>query len=325
MLKVFIARGSGVNKNHLRARHPAVVEYDGVAPSFVAPNPVSAQQVQFLEWLINKAYELSGISQLSASSKNPLGSNASGKALDTMEDMESDRFSHVQMQYAMFRLDIGQCMIDEARDLARDASGPKARIKRAELAPWIRELDWKKVEIDAGNYHLGMEAINFLPESRAGKLAYVGELAKNGLVTDPMTIMAQMDEPDLARANRYQLGPYRNLERIMELLADESVPLADLMPDPHFNFQLGKVMAEGEYNFAMATDAPEEVLERYRQWLSQLEGLEKKRAQSTTGGAMAAGGLPMVPGGAPAGPPGMGPMPPMPPPMPPPAPGMAMA
>jgi hypothetical protein len=324
MLKVFMARGSNVNKNHLRARHPAVVEYDGAKPEYVAPNPVSTQQVQFLQWLIQQAYELAGISQLSASSKNPLGANASGKALDTMEDIESDRFGHVQMQYAMFRMDIGTCLIDEARALSAEASGPDARIKRSELAPWIREIEWKKVKIDEGSFELGMEAINFLPESRAGKLAYVGELAKNGLITDPMTIMAQMDEPDLARANRYQLGPYRNLERIMEQLADESIPMSDLVPDPHLDFKLGYTMAKGEYNYAMSTDAPEEVLERYRTWLSQLEGLEKKKA-SSTGGAAAAGGLSVIQGGAPAGPPGMGPMPPAPMPMPPPAPGMPMA
>lgn len=328
MLKVFYPRGSNVNKHHLRARHPAVVEYDGAKPEYVAPNPVSAQQIQFLGWLIQQAYELAGISQLSASSKNPLGSNASGKALDTMEDIESDRFSHVQMQYAMYRLDIGRCIVDEARALAEDANekrkgGP--RIERGELAAWIREIDWRKVKIDEGGYQLGMEAINFLPDSRAGKLSYIGELAKNGLVTDPMTIMAQMDEPDLARANRYQLGPYRYLEKVMEQLADVKIPFEDLAPDPHIRFDLAKVMALGEYNNAMAAHppAPEEVLERYREYLNQLESLEKKKATSMAGG-MAAGAPGMMPGAPPAGPPGMAPMPPMPP-LPPPAPGMAMA
>jgi hypothetical protein len=299
MLKIFQARSSNVDKHHLRARHPVVIEYDGTPPQFVAPNPVSVQQIQFLEWLINKAYEISGISQLSASSKNPLGSNASGKAIDTMYDIESDRFSTVEIAQATWVCDLGQLLVDEAQALAADAADPKCReISRKDLAPWIREIDWKKVRIDEGEYHLTIEAINFLPESRAGKLSALAELGKAGLITDPVVMLAQFEEPDMQRMFRTELGPYYNLLRVMEGVAEPSVPFIEVQPDPHMDLKRGIRMAIAEYNDAMSEpNCPEEILERFRKWLSLAEPMEKKsraakEAANSNIGAGSAGAMP---------------------------------
>jgi hypothetical protein len=317
-----------VNKNHLRARHPVVIEHDGNAPQFVAPNPVAPQQIQFLEWLIQKAYEISGISQMSASSKNPLGSNASGKALDTMYDIESDRFAQVETGYAMFICDLGTLMIDEARDMVAEAGDRDgdSDLKKSDLAKWIRDIDWAKVDIDAGDYHLGVEPINFLPDSRAGKLAFVKEMASAGLIPDPSMTASLFDEPDIARMNRWTLGPVRNLERVMEGLADPKVQMLDIAPDEYMNLKLGILMAKGELEDAASLGADETVLERYRQWI----GLAKDADSTATSGANASPSLPGMPtgagmpamptagslqpglgGGGPsmAGPPGMPPMP----------------
>lgn len=303
MLKVFQARGSNVNKNHLRARHPVVVEYDGAAPQYVAPNPVSQQAVQFLELLIQKGYEIAGISQMSASSKNVLGSNASGKAIDTMDDLQSDRFAHVEAGYMQFRVEIGQLHIDEARAMYMEAHcsddewkheqaegevlGDK--LTKAELAPWIREHEWDKVEIDEGNYHLTVEPINFIPDSRAGKLSAVSELSKAGLIPDPTMTADLFDEPDIARANRTILGPKHRLDEIMEGLADPGVPMIDLLPDSYDNLKLGVLMAKGELKDAQAHKAPPEVIDRYHQWIEAAHELE----------AIATAGAPPMPGAMP--------------------------
>lgn len=319
MLKVFVQRSSNVNKRHMRARHPVVIEHDGAAPQYVAPNPVSAVTIQFIDWLINKAAEISGISQLSQAGKNPLGSNASGKAIDTMYDIESDRHSMVELALAMFMCDLGTLIIDEAREMADDDAEGEPGCK---LAAWIDEIDWQKIEVDGGDYHLGVEAVNFLPESRAGKLSFVAELAKAGLIPDPTMTAALFDEPDIARANRTNLGPYHNIERCMEGLADLSVPMLDVVPDEYMNLKLGVLVAKGELNDAAAMGAPEDVLDRYRQWIDlakeliptpdaapSLQGMPSSPnmpAPSTAAGLqpdLGAGGPPMPMPGQPA--PGM--------------------
>lgn len=290
-LTIFLPRGANINKTELRAKQVKVVETDGPAPAFVAPNPVSPQLTQYLNFLLEQAYQISGVSQASASSKNPLGSNASGKALDTMYDLESDRFSQLELQYAHARVDLGRLIIDEARAIAADSSMP-----RRKKAKWINEIDWSRVRVDEGEYTLKVEAVNFLPDTRAGKLSTVKELADSGLLQDPTQTAALFNEPDLARANRSMLGPYNYARALCSKLADPEIPLLDVAPDPHVP-GLGstvKKMVQGEYAQAIAEDAPEEVLERYRQFLGLLAAVDQ-----TSSGAPPSpvGGPPLPPAG----------------------------
>lgn len=315
-LKIFSPRGSHVEKSHLRARNPAVIEHDGGVPQYVAPLPFNPAVLQYIQWRISQGYEMSGVSQATAASKSALGNQASGKALDTQYDIESDRFGDKELGYAMFRVDLGRCMIDEARDIAQDDE-----IKESEKAEWIRKTDWKRVEVDEGPFHLILEPINFVPDARSGKLATVNEMASAGLLTDPMQIAALFDEPDIARANRHLLGPYRMLEKWTELLGDEDYPLEQLTPTPLIvaHVQLATQMCEGELANVIAEedeDHPNDVVqERYRWALSMLEA-EAKQAAAPPPGAPAPGmgaPAPMDPTAMPGGPmppaaPGMDPM-----------------
>lgn len=308
-LRIFIQRGSNVIKNHVRTREAAIIEHDGPAPTYIAPSPVSPQVIQFLEWLVQQAYQISGISQASAASKNPLGGTPSGKALDTMYDLESDRFSHVELSYAMFRVDIGMCILDEARGVAANDN-----IKAADKAAWIRDIDWKKVRVDGGDYHLILEPVNFLVDSRSGRLDQVNDLAKAGVLGgDPMQTAALFDEPDLARANRHLLGPYHLLERIMEDLANPESPLEPLTPTPYLLAfaDSAKSMALGELCNIEAERRDEKddaVADRFRWFLDMLKAAQDA-ATAQLAPAMAPGaGLdpnaPPMPGPPGAPPPG---------------------
>lgn len=319
-LKIFARRGSNINKNHLRSRDPVVIETDDVDPKFIAPNPVSNQAFEVLKWTAQQMYEIAGVSQLAAASKSSLGPNASGKALDTMDDIQSDRFSYLDLQYSMGRVDSGMGMIDEARELAAEVKSGKTDAK---LAPWIREIDWRKFDFDGGGFHLNIEPINFLPEARAGKLDTVGDLIKiPGLISNPLLLGTLFDEPDIAAANRHILGPVRALQRLAEMLGDLSTPLEDCVPTVYMLDPpgLAKQIIKGEHDNAFAEQADDRYLGRYRWFLQMLEGLEKQMAQPQSpapgpdmggppmSGAMPPGMPPGMPGPGAMGPPGpMGP------------------
>jgi hypothetical protein len=293
-LKVFAFRGSNgmnVNKHHLKAKHPAVIEVDGQMPQFVAPTPFNQATLEYLKWRIQQAYEMCGISQASAASKNPLGSNASGKALDTMYDLESDRFADVENEYGQFRVELGQLLLDEARAIAADA---KEEDSDLEPAAWIEEIDWTKFDTDEGDYHLILEPVNFLPDARSGKLAQVKEMAEAGLLSNPMQTAALFDEPDIASANRYLLGPYRKLEKWIDDIANVDIPLEECVPTPYMLRipGLAKEMLLGEMDMADAESAEEEVLARFRWACDMLKGAEDELAQQEAAAAAPAPGAP---------------------------------
>lgn len=302
-LKIWERRGTDINKHHLRARHPIVMEFDGDKPIYEAPNPASVQAMDSLRWLIQEMYQIAGISELAAASKNTLGPNASGKALDTMEDIQSDRFSQLETQQAMGRVDIGMVLLDEARDLAADETF------KGKCAPWIKSIDWSKFDFDEGTYHLNTEPENFLVGSRAGKLDQIGDLGKiPGLLTNPMQTAGLFEEPDIQRTFRHLLGPQRMLEKVMEMLGNMKIPLEDCTPTPHMNPDLAKEMAEGELGNAFAEEADDELQGRYRWFLQMLEDLQKQKMAAPPVPQLGAPGMPPDPMAGPAPGPMAGPM-----------------
>lgn len=303
-LKVFLPRAASIDKHQLRARHPIVVEYDGQVPQYVAPDPASRQAMDSLRWLIQQMYEISGISQLAAAAKSTLGPNASGKAINTMDELQSDRHSQIDLQFSMGRVDVGMIILDEAKALAADDD----RAENIELAPWIDEIEWDRFDFDGGAYHLNIEPINFLPDTRAGKLDALGDLGKiPGFLTSPLQTASLFEEPDIQREFRYLLGPKRYLERVMGMLGDIRVPLTDCVPTPQMDPVLALDMAKGYHGDAFSRNASENVLGRYRWFMSMLEGEQKMKTPLPAPGP-AAGAMP-PPGALPPGPASPPPMP----------------
>jgi len=287
MLKIFVQRGSNIIKNHLRAKHPAVIEYDGVEPHYVAPNPISEQSFKLILMIIDQMYKISGVSEMAAHAKNTLGSNASGRAIDTMDDIQSDRFAHVELGYGSSRCELGRVQIDRAKELYEEAKRGEIDklpewpggnpVTMDDLAAWIREIEWDKLEIDEGGYSLTLEPINFLPDSRAGRLSFVAELAKGGLIPDPTMTAALFDEPDIQRMNRPMLGAIHNIERMIEDIGDTGVPLQNCLPSEYSNLALFKLMAQGELEEAQALRVQEhdpEVIERFDQVIKYVKDLQ---------------------------------------------------
>lgn len=259
-LTVFVPRQAKINKDHLRSRHPKVVEYEGAMPQYVAPLPVSPQLFQYLEWLLDICDDISGLSRDFQSGNTQLGASASGRAQLVLDDIQSDRFAMFQLHESLMMVDVGALVIDEARAIAEEC--PKS-----EQAAWISEHKWAKVELDEGLYQLKIEPVSFLPGTRAGKLAAIEQYSQAGLISDPTEVLDAMDEPDLQRMNRSRLGPRRAIERVMADLADVDVDLFQLSPDSFFPLEQGIAMARAELDDAWANNAPAEVCDRFRRWI----------------------------------------------------------
>lgn len=336
-LKIFAPRAANVNKNHLRARDPAVLEIDGPPGQiqFVAPDPVSKQAWAIAFQIKSEMYNISGIPEWQAAGKKPLGNNVSGKAIDTMDDMASDRFAQVETGWQQARVGIGRAHIDLAKHIHAEMKGKLKRrfpeqpkpIAKADVAEWIRGHEWDRVDIDGGDYHLTLEPINFISGTRGGKLEEIAEAAKAGLIPDPTMTAALMDEPDIQRMNRATLGPYHRIERCLEGLANPKVDYMTIAPDDYMNLPLAKLMAKGEHEQAVADEADDETIERFERFLADIKAKEDAAAASGMGSPSLQGAqsnTTIAQGNAATLQPGGGGPPALPPGMPPTGPGPAM-
>ena len=303
-LIVFTQRGSGINKSHLGARHPHILEYTGQRPEFEMPNVYSAQMLQFLDWLVQQAYDITGVSRMSAQAKKPAGLD-SGRALEVHYDIESERFATFEQAYGHWRVAVGELYIDEAKALSEENEG-------GYTANWadrdiVERIDWGQVDLQRDQFRLGLEPTSFLPDTRAGKVKAIEELTKIGVIAQEW-IPALIDAPDIERFNRVKNAPFEAVERHMELLMDVDEEMPN--PDAFLPHQQAQDMGKAYLLRCEAEGAPEEVLQRFRDYISLVEAnvtrMEEGMAEQQAAQGMVPGnGMPAPGGGVlpPAAPP----------------------
>ena len=244
---------------------PFKLTYKGPrAPDFTAPTPFSAQTFQYLQFKIDQAHNLVGSAQWSAQGRSPLGAGASGVAIDTMEDLLSDRHAVMEDRVGIGRIGVAQVILSAAGRVAArmeeieeattgkeldaevdameegdedgeerpeemPAEAKPTKRKKPYYATWmdkgvLERLDWHQVAMTRKQYRLQLEPVGFMPSTRAGKLAATAELIKNGIIAQNQAADLY-DEPDIAHLNRLQLAMNHNNQRMCELVGQLDKPL----------------------------------------------------------------------------------------------------
>ena len=192
--QTFVIEGSNLNPKDL-SNKAGVVYGIKMPPGVNTPPVVSVQQRMFdpqwqqlLEYYIKQAYEIVGISQLSAMSKKPSGLD-SGTALATMEDIESDRFETQVSNYIRTFVDLANLIInivDEDNEvLPSDIN--------------VSAIKWKDVKRQKDLFKVQYSAATSLSKDPAEKIKQIVQMTQIGLIT-PDKVARYLDMPDLEDA-----------------------------------------------------------------------------------------------------------------------------
>lgn len=150
----------------------------------VTPAPYDPMWNNCLEMYVKQAYEIVGISQLSAQSKKPSGLD-SGVALATLEDIESDRFQTQVDHYVHAFVDLADLIIDIMED---DTILPKS-VNTASYT-------WKDVQKQKDLFKIQFSAASALSKDPQTKLEQIMQMTQIGLITTDK-IALYLDSPDL--------------------------------------------------------------------------------------------------------------------------------
>lgn len=311
----------------LTGYRPFKLSYKGVGalkPEFVHPQMIGGDAIPILEKWEREAHDLVGVPQWSAQGRSSLGMGASGVALDTQEDLLSDRHSVLEENCSHFRLDAAQCLLDGAMRVAEAceeeegegeeherAEGEKKKRKRGYMSSWmdkgrLERLDWHQVALTKDQYRLQLEPTSSLPSTRAGKYAAIAEMIKTGVIKQEQAADLY-DEPDIAHHNRVELAPKHNAQRIMEVVGnlERELPVPEEWHDHTELLRLCKCYYNRAQNeLAGAKDQAEagEVLKRYREFgdmVLAVQKLAKKRAADEQAAAQPPAPMGAAPGGPP--------------------------
>lgn len=187
----FVPDGSTLKTSQLNNRVGNVITYKATPNMTQSPVTVSTpafidgQYITTVETLCQKAYEMVGISQLSSMSQKPKGLD-SGVALDTMENIEGDRFETQLNQVIRAYVDIAKTCLEifpQEEDILPEDT------KRV-------SVKWADIVEEASKMSIQFSAADSLSKDPAQKLQQLQQLAMAGII--PQSRIAQfMELPDL--------------------------------------------------------------------------------------------------------------------------------
>ena len=191
---VFIDEQSGLKSSDVNNKdcqiYPVGIQPGNTANpvNVVTPVPFDPYWSSMLDFYINKAYDMIGISQLSAQSKKPSGLD-SGVALQTMEDIESDRFE-VQVNHFI------NAYINVTRKLIEIIP------EDFEILPadkYQSTMTWATLKEQNNLYKVQYSAATSLSKDPAERAKQIIQMSQIGLIT-PSKAAELMDMPDLTDA-----------------------------------------------------------------------------------------------------------------------------
>lgn len=190
-MQYFVPEGSNIKANKLTNRVGEIYTYS--MPPNVTTSPITVSTTPFMDpqWmstveaLKNHAYEMVGISQLSATSQKPQGLD-SGVALNTLEDIESDRFETQLNSVIRIYIDLAKLMIQlfpPEEDIL-----PRNRMRS--------NIKWADIVQARDEICIQFSAANSLSKDPSTKLKQLQALYAAGLI--PQSHIAKLMEiPDI--------------------------------------------------------------------------------------------------------------------------------
>ena len=268
--KVFVEASSKVVTSHLNNKIGGIIKYAGTKPSYESVGSIPSELFSHLDRLYNRAYEIVGISSLSARSEKPAGLD-SGKALRDFNDIESERFLCVGKRYENMFIESAEIIIDLAREIYEDIGELKVRVKGEKF---IETIDWKEVDMEEDKYMMQIFPTSSLSSTPSGRLQDVQELMQAGLIStkDGKKLL---DFPDLEAVMNLETANEENIDRQIDIMVNKGVYES---PEPYQDLDLATKKVQQAYLYYRHQGLSEERLELLRNYIEDVQGMVEAMA-----------------------------------------------
>lgn len=317
---ILVESGSNVDTGKLDNGRGTILKYNGTRPDWINPQPVHPDTWNFVLGLIPKAFEMTGVSQLSAQSQKPAGIE-SAIALNTFNDIETERFALFAKQYEEYHIDVAWQFFDLWEEIVEEFGNATIRVNSKDRGlRFLSDIDFGEIRMDRHEFVLDVFPTSLLSKKPAARIQELESFINAGWITREDAMML-LDMPDLERAGNLVLSATRIIEQIIDRILDAPDPYADgvyTYPEPAFNLKLCIAKGLQMYLDAKLDGAPEENLLLVMQFIADAKEQLEMSMQPPPGeqpppemdmpagpqmGAMPMADIPPPPG-APPGPPG---------------------
>lgn len=270
---VWKEKGSGVGR--LINKDFAQYEYTGKPPVFQTVASVSAEYFGHLDRLYQRAFEIMGISQLSATSQKPAGLD-SGEALRVYNDIGTKRFQHVGQRWEQFHLDAAECIYDVATDIKESDEYDDVEVLVADDRD-VEKIKFSDAYIDRDRYVMQPFPVSLLPDTPAGKLQTISELGQAIPAMAQYLPMLLNGIPDVQAVVDRMTSPIRIAEKMVDriLRENEYEP-----PFESMDLQVTRDIATRALLQGFVDGVPDERLETLRKYIDAVDELTRSAEQA---------------------------------------------
>jgi len=267
--RVFIENGSQVNLKAISNEIGAIIKYSGTKPSSEVWQGMAPEVYQYIQYLFMKAFEVPGISLMSATSKKPEGLD-SGVAIREAQDIETERFILQGQRYENFYMEIAKQTIDLSKDLFEELKEENRELKvKAKMGKFIESINWKDVCLKDDDFIMQVFPTSLLPSTPEGRLQTTQELIAAGFIDKEMG-MALLDFPDLEGFMSLQTAAIDDITMLLENMVEHG---EYQVPEPFMNLVLAVKMTQSAYLRGKTEKVPEGRLELLRQFMDDCNTL----------------------------------------------------
>ncbi len=211
--RIFVSEATGLEAEDITNETGSIVQFKGGQPPIFSNPPIMHEQYfRHLSFLIEWSFQQAGITQEGASGQAPRGIDAaSGIALRTSSDMQSERFQLVKERYEMF-------FIKMAKKMCKYAT-------KSMIPDNLKEANLKEC-LD----HISMYPSNLLPETPAGQIATIQELLQAQLVNKDEAL-SMLASPDVDKLLSHTTATHSAVVKEIEdaIMKEEDILLDDTL------------------------------------------------------------------------------------------------
>jgi hypothetical protein len=273
--RIFIDELSKILETSFNNRIGTIIKGRGNPPQFLNATSNAPEIYQWIIWLIQNGYQMSGISAMSAAGTKPAGLN-SGEAIRSFDTIQDDRFAALARRYQNIFTDLSYMIVDVAAEIAEDTG------KYTTVYPGkdgSREVDFKSVKLLKDTFIIQCFEESSLPKDPAGRQAKLSEMLAAGEISN-QEFRRLSNFPDLEQSDRLAAAlEERILHALDDIIDNGRKNFEDIAPDAFIldPSDLATTLCVNYINLYATQELEEEKMQALRDWFTLVQ-VQKARA-----------------------------------------------
>lgn len=275
--RVLIEEMSKILETSFNNRIGTILKYRNTPPQFVTAPSNHPEMYQFIQWLIQNAYQIAGISSLSAGGVKPQGLN-SGEAIREYDSIQEDRFAALAKRYQKQFPELAELYIDCAKEIVDQTGKPYKTLYPGKDG--TQQIDFKSIGLLKDTYVIQCYEQSSLPKDPAGRQAKLSEmLAANEITLSEFRRLSNF--PDLKQSDQLAAALEERILQNLDSIVEDGQK-GYISPDPFIidPSDLATQLSTQYINKYAVTNLEEDKKQLLRNYYVQVQDLKQQAAQA---------------------------------------------